>query len=173
MHTRTLVAGAAGLLLPLLACSQGPELRPDFRQPATETVDITLGALPLHFAASFMDDQDDDVAQVKQALQSVKSVRIRNYQFDSDFACSQVDAGPLRAQLSQPGWTHVVEEHNRKRGEDVDVYLAVDDQVVKGIAVIACEPREYTIVNITGTVNLSQLARLRHAVVSQGTTGTM
>lgn len=172
MHTRTLVAGAAGLLLPLLACSQGPELRPDFRQHATETVDITLGALPLHFAASFMDDQDDDVAQLRQALESVKSVRIRNYQFDSDFACSQADSSPLRSQLSQPGWTHVVEEHNRKHGEDVDVYLAVDDQAVKGVAIIACEPREYTIVSIIGTVNLSRLARLRHAL-SQGTTGTM
>ena len=171
MHTRMLVAGAAGLMLPLLACSENPELRPDFRQHATETVDITLGAIPLHFAASFMDDEDDAVAEVKRALQSVKSVRIRNYQFDSDFSCSQVDAGPLRAQLSQPGWTHVVEEHNRKNGEDVDVYLAVDDQLVKGIAIIACEPREYTIVNITGTVNLSQLARLRH--LSQGTTGAM
>jgi len=172
MHTRTLVTGAAALMLPLLACSENPELRPDFRQHATQTIDIRLGALPLHFAASFMDDQDEDVAQLKQALRSVKSVRIRHYEFDSDFACSQAEASPLRAQLSQPGWTHVVEEHNRKHGEDVDVYLAVDDQVVKGLAIIACEPREYTIVDITGSVNLSQLARLRHTF-GQGTTGTM
>ena len=172
MYTRMLVAGAAGIMLPLLACSENPELKPDFRQHATETVDITLGDLPLHFAASFMDDHDADVAAVKDALKGVKSVRIRNYQFDSDFPCSQTDIGPLRSQLSGPGWSHLVEEHNRTKAEDVDVYLAVDDQVVKGVAIIACQPREYTIVNITGTVNLSQLARLRKTF-SPGTTGTM
>ena len=162
----------ACLTWPLLACSQAPELRPDFRQHATETVDITLGDLPVHFVASLMDDHDSDSAAVKQALEGVKSVRIRSYQFDSDFPCARADLSPLRSQLSGQGWSHLVEEHNRTRGENVDVYLAVEDQVVKGLAVIACQPREYTIVNITGTVNLSQLARLKHSF-GQGTTGTM
>ncbi len=171
-HARLLAVAAGCLTWPLLACSQAAELRPDFSQHATETVDITLGDLPLHFAASLMDDHDGDTAAVKQALEGVKSVRIRSYQFDSDFPCSEADASPLRSQLSGPGWSHLVEEHNRTRGEDVDVYLAVQDQVVKGVAIIACQPREYTIVNITGAVNLSQLARLKHSF-SQGTTGTM
>lgn len=169
---RLLAVATACLTWPLLACSQAAELRPDFSQHATETVDITLGELPVHFVASLMDDHDSDTAAVKQALEGVKSVRIRSYQFDSDFPCSQADLSPLRSQLSGPGWSHLVEEHNRTRGEHVDVYLAVQDQVVRGVAIIACEPREYTIVNIAGTVNVSQLARLRHAV-SQGTTGTM
>lgn len=169
---RLLAVAAVCLTWPLLACSQAPELRPDFGQHATETIDLTLGDLPLHFAASLLDDNDSDLAAVKQALGGVKSVRIRSYQFDRDFPCAAADSNPLRSQLSAPGWTHLLEEHNRGRGEDVDVYLAVQDQVVKGVAIIACEPREYTIVNIAGTVSLSQLARLKHSV-SQGTTGTM
>jgi Domain of unknown function (DUF4252) len=175
MYTRTLVAGAAGLMLPLLACSQGPELRlpsfPDFKQPATETVNITLGASPLHFAASLMDDHDSDTAGVKKALEGVKSVQIRSYRFASDYACSQADLGPLRSQLSQPGWTRLVETHKRDK-ENVEVYVALDDTRVKGVAIIACQPREFTIVNVVGTIDLDQVARLRHTF-APGTTGTM
>jgi hypothetical protein len=52
------------------------------------------------------------------------------------------------------------------------VYVALEDQVIKGIAIIACEPRELTVVNIVGTVSLDQLARLRHTF-APGTAGIM
>lgn len=175
MHTRTLTAGAACLMLPLLACSQGPELRlpalPDFRQPATETVNITLGALPLHFAASLMDDHDSDTAGVRKTLEGVKSVQIRSYQFESDYPCSQADLGPLRSQLSQPGWTRLLETRKRDK-ENVDIYVALDDHIVTGVAIIACQPREFTIVKVVGTIDPDQVARLRHAFAGR-TTGTM
>lgn len=175
MHIRTLAAAAAALLLPLLACSQSPELKlpslGDLKEHATESVDITLGAFPLHFAASLMDDRDGDSAEVKKALKAVKSVQIRSFRFDTDFACSQADLGALRSQLSQPGWSRLVEAHKRNQ-EDVDVYVALEDQVIRGIAIVACQPREFTIINIVGTVDLDQLARLRRAL-PPGRTGIM
>jgi hypothetical protein len=175
MHTRTLLAGAAALLLPLLACSQGPQLKlpslPDFKQPATETVDITLGAAGLHFAAALMDDDDSDSAGVKRTLEGLKSVQIRSFEFESDYACSQANLGPLRSQLSQPGWSRVVQTHERDE-ENVDMYVALEDQVVKGLAIITCQPRELTIVNVVGTIHLDQVARLRRTF-APGTTGTM
>lgn len=174
-HARLLAAGAAGLTLPLLACSHGPELRlpasTDFRQPATETVNITLGAMPLHFAAALMDDHDSEAAAVKQTLAGVKSVQIRSYEFASDYPCAQTDLGPLRSQLAQPGWTRLVETHKRDR-ENVDIYVALNDHVVRGVAIIACEPRELTIVNVVGTVDLDQVARLRHTFAG-GSAGNM
>jgi hypothetical protein len=161
--------------LPLLACSQSPQLTlpsfEDLKGHATESVDITLGALPLHFAAWLMDDHDGDSAEVKRALQAVKSVQVRSYRFDTDSGCSQVDLGPLHAQLAQPGWSRLVQAHKRDH-EDVDVYVALEDQVIKGIAIIACQPRELTVVNIVGTVSLDQLARLRHTF-APGTAGIM
>jgi len=174
MHIRTLAAAAA-LLLPLLACSHTRELKlpplGDLKEHATESVDITLGAFPLNFAASLMDDRDGDSAEVKKALKAVKSVQIRSFRFDSDFACSQAGLGALRSQLSQPGWSRLGEAHKRNQ-EDVDVYVALEDQVIRGIAIVACQPREFTIINIVGTVDLDQLARLRRAL-TPGPTGTM
>jgi hypothetical protein len=168
MHIRTLAAAAAAaLLLPLLACSQSPELKlpslGDLKEHATESVDITLGAFPLHFAASLMDDRDGDSAEVRKALKAVKSVQIRSFRFDTDFACSRADLGALHSQLSQPGWSRLVQAHKRNH-EDVDVYVALEDQVIRGIAIVACQPREFTIINIVGTVDIDQLARLRRAL---------
>lgn len=175
MRTSTLAAGALALLLPLLACSQSPQLTlpsfDDLKAHATESVDITLGALPLHFAAWLMDDHEADSAEVKRALQAVKSVQIRSYRFDTDDGCSQADLGPLQAQLAQPGWSRLVQTHKRDH-EDVDIYVALEDQVIKGIAIVACQPRELTVVNIVGTVSLDQLARLRHTF-ARGTAGIM
>src|SRR5882762_2917821 len=132
MHIRTLAAAAAAaaLLLPLLACSRSPQLRlpslGDLKEHATESVDITLGAFPLHFAAWLMDDRDGDSAEVSKALKAVKSVQIRSFRCDTDFACSRADLGALR---SQPGWSRLVEVHKRNQ-EDVDVYVALEDQVI-------------------------------------------
>jgi Domain of unknown function (DUF4252) len=178
MRTRALLAGTAGLMLPLLACSQGPELRlpssPDFGQPVTETVNITLGALPMKFVASLMGgDEGDgsDNAALGKTLAGVKSVQIRSYRFESDYACPEADLGSLRSQLAAPGWTRLVEAQRRDKG-NVAVYLALDDHVVRGLAILACQPREFTIVNVVGTIDVDQVARLRHSFTA-GTTGTM
>lgn len=175
MRTPTLAAGAAALLLPLLACSQSPQLKlPSFQElngHATESVDVSLGALPLQFAASLMDDHDPGSAEVKRTLQGVKSVQIRSYRFDTDRDCSQAGLGSLQAQLAQPGWTRIVQAQKRDH-EDVDVYVALEDQVIRGIAIVACQPRELTIVNVVGTVSLDQVARLRRTF-AQGSSGIM
>jgi hypothetical protein len=51
----------------------------------------------------------------------------------------------------------------RKRGEkeNVDIYLALEGHTIKGITILACEPRELTILNVVGSVDLEQVARLR------------
>jgi hypothetical protein len=106
MRTPTLAAGALALLLPLIACAQSPRLIlpsfEDLKAHATESVDITLGALPLHFAAWLMDDHDGDSAEVKRALQAVKSVQIRSYRFDTDTGCSQAARAARAAGLESP-----------------------------------------------------------------------
>jgi uncharacterized protein DUF4252 len=159
---------AACLALPVLAVAQAPQLRlPSFsslREQATESVDITLGWMSLHLMAWLMDDRDPDSAEVKKTLRGLKSVQIRNYSFDSDFAYPQQEIDALRAQLSQPGWSRLVQVRNREKQEDVDIYVALEDHTVRGLAIIACEPRELTVLNIVGTVDLEQVARLRRTL---------
>jgi Domain of unknown function (DUF4252) len=178
MNARLLAVAAACLTLPLLATAQGPQqLRlpsfPDLKEHATESVDITLGWMPLHLMGWFMNDGDPDSAEMKQTLKGLKSVQIRSYQFDADNAYPQSDIDQLRAQLSAPGWSPLVQVRKRgdaegKARENVDIYVALEDKKVKGLVIIACEPRELTIVNIVGTIDIEQIASLRKTFVAPG-----
>jgi len=171
---RLLAVAAVCLAVPVLATAAGPQLKlpsfPDLKEHATESVDLQLGWMPLHLVGWLMNDGDPDSAAVRKTLQGLKSVQIRSFRFSADYAYPQAEVDQLRAQLSSPGWSPLVQV--RKRGdeagrnkENVDIYVALDDKQVKGLVIIACEPREFTIVNIVGTIDLEQIAGLRKTFV--------
>jgi len=171
---RLLAVAAVCLTIPVFATAQSPELKlpsfPDLKERATESVNVTLGSLPLQFAGWLMSDDDPDSAGVKKTLQGLKSVQIRSFQFSADYSYPQAEIDQLRAQLSAPGWSQLAQV--RKRGDEagrnretVDIYVAVEDKKVKGLVIIACQPREFTVVNIIGTIDPEQIAGLRKAFV--------
>ena len=169
MNARPLAVAAACVTLPLLATAHDPQLRipsfPDLKERANESVDIDLGWMPLHLLGWLAGGGDPDSAQVAQTIRGLKSVQIRSYQFSADYAYPQADVDRLRAQLSAPGWSQLVQVRNRgddqgRRRENVDIYVALEDKKVKGLVIIACDPREFTIVNIVGPINLMKRHRL-------------
>ena len=55
----------------------------------------------------------------------------------------------------------------RKRGEkdqEVDIYMALEADKAKGFAIVASEPRKFTILNIVGSIDLEQIASLQRHV---------
>src|SRR5262245_41688239 len=102
----------AGLTLPATSIAAGPELRiPDFSHltsRARETTDITLDGFVLRLAKHFAAESGDEDAQI---LQDIKSVRVRNYEFDDDDAYSRADVDSVRKQLSAPGWSALATVH--------------------------------------------------------------
>jgi hypothetical protein len=178
MYLRSLAAAglltgclAAGLVLPLraVAAEHAGQLKlPSFshlQSRAIEVVDVTLGTWPLKLASKFMEADDAESAELQKLVAGIKSIAVRSYEFDSDFAYSQQDIDAVRAQLAAPGWTQLAQI--RKRGKDqereqeVDVYVALDADQAKGFAVVASEPRKFTILNIVGAIDLDQVARLQ------------
>lgn len=178
MHLRSLAATgflagclAAGLVLPLRATAAdraGQLDLPSFshlQSKATEVVDVTLGTWPLALASKLMEADDAEDVEVKKLIAGIKSIAIRSYEFDSDFAYSQEDVDRVRAQLAAPGWTHLAQVRKRGRTEqEVDVYVALDSDQAKGFAVVASEPRKFTILNIVGSIDLDQIAKLQRHV---------
>ena len=59
-------------------------------------------------------------------------MRVRNFTFDSDDAYSRADVDSVRKQLSGPGWSPLVQAHQREPQEDVDVFINIDDDKIKG-----------------------------------------
>ena len=161
------------LTLPLLASAQTPELRipsfDDLQHKAIDSVNLTIDSTLLGLAGQFVPDSDPHSAELKKTLAGLKYVQVRSFRFDSDFAYSKSDIDSVRTQLAAPEWTRLVQVRDHNKNEDVDVYLALDQHVIKGVAIITSDPRKFTIVNVVGTVDMSQIAQLQKAFAAAGT----
>ena len=136
---------------------------PDFdalAAKATETVNISLDPALLGLAAGFLDSSDPDDAATKELIGGLKGIYVRSYSFDRDFAYPSAEVDQVRRQLTAPGWQRLVHVDSSKDRTHVDIYAAVDGGVAHGLAIIASEPREFTVVNIVGPINLFKLHRL-------------
>ena len=92
-------------------------------------------------------------------VSSIKGMCVRNYKFDKPVQYSDKDLDVLRAQFNDSSWSNMVKVHNQKTGENVDVFFQTINGALAGIAVIAAEPQEFTLVRINGEIDLSQLAK--------------
>src|SRR5258707_868916 len=94
------------------------------------------------------------------SLPPVSSTSCRSDTFDKDSAYQQTDIDAVRNQLSAPGWSRLVETRSRKSQANVDIYIMVTNNQATGLALIASEPRQFTIVNIVGAIDLEKLHKL-------------
>jgi hypothetical protein len=153
------------LLAPALAgAAPNPRLvLPEFTElahKATESVTITLDPALLSMAARFLDSNDPQDAAAKEVLKGLQGIYVRSYTFDTDAAYRESDIEAVRKQLSGPGWNRLVETRSRKTHANVDIYIMLDKDQAIGLALIASEPREFTIVNIIGAIDLDKLHKL-------------
>jgi hypothetical protein len=96
---------------------------------------------------------------VKAIVSKLEGIYVRSYEFDSEHAYDPAVLDKVRAQLG-PSWKKIV--NVRGRQENSEIYFdmrAGSDQPV-GLVVISAEPRELTIVNIVGPIDLDQLSHL-------------
>ena len=124
---------------------------------ASETVAVTLDANLLGIGCRFLNAADPEEAAAKKLCTSLSGIYVRHYTFESDYAYPKGDIDGVRRQLSAPGWSRIVEARSNKENTDVDVFVLIAGDKAQGLAVIASEPREFTIVNIVGNIELDQL----------------
>lgn len=127
---------------------------------ASESVNVTLDSQLLSMGCRFLSADDPEQADVKKLCNGLSGIYVRSYTFDSDFAYPKADVDGVRRQLSGPGWSRIVEARSNKEKTNVDVYVMLDNGKAMGLGIIASEPREFTIVNIVGNVDLEQLHSL-------------
>ena len=76
-------------------------------------------------------------------------------------ATDAADVEAVRAQFRGPGWSRVVGVQSKIGGEDMEVFLRMDkDGKVGGLALVAAEPKEVTIVSIVGAIDPEQIGAL-------------
>jgi hypothetical protein len=63
-------------------------------------------------------------------------------------------------QLRGSNWSKIVSVKSRKDGNNVEVYLNMMGDQISGLAVLSIDPKEFTIVNIVGPIDLEKLSKL-------------
>jgi hypothetical protein len=167
MRGRTLTLALillARMLATAIAAAPDAQVKmPDFDSlaaKASNSVSITLDSALLGIAAGFLDSSKPEDAAAKELITGLKGVYVRSFTFDKDFAYPSVEVDMLRKQLTVPAWQRLVGVRSHKEEANVDIYVSIDQGNANGLVIIASEPREFTIVNIVGPIDLQKLHRL-------------
>jgi hypothetical protein len=127
---------------------------------ADESVIITLDSALLGMAGRFLDAGKPEEANAKKVVAGLQGIYVRSFQFSEAFAVPKADVEGIRKQLAAPGWQRLVEVRSRKENTDVEIYVLIEANKARGLAILANEPREFTVVNIVGSIDLEQLHQL-------------
>ena len=127
---------------------------------AVETVDVTLDASMLQLAGKFLSDKKPDEAEARKLIEGLKGIYVRSFEFAKPGQYSNADVEAVRAQLKAPVWARIVGVRSKREGENTDVFVRMENNRIAGLAVIAAEPTELTIVHISGNINPEDLSRL-------------
>jgi hypothetical protein len=155
-------ATAAFLTMPTYAAAQGARLNLDalasLAKGAADVTDVTLDPAMLQMAGGFLSSDDASNANIKELVSGLQGVYVKTFEFKQTGAFDVGIVDPIRKQLTAPGWAKMVS--TRESDESVDVYLWREGDVPGGLAVLVVEPKEVTVVNIVGQIDLKKLAAL-------------
>jgi hypothetical protein len=149
------------LLFTALAAGQGFDIkRLDWlAASASSTVDVTLEGPLLQLATKFLSSNDPDEAKIKKLVIGLKGIYVRSFEFDKEGAYSESDVAALRNQLRAPDWSRLVGVRSKRDSENVDLFLRTNHEG-GGLAIIVANPKQLTVVQIMGKLDLEQLSEL-------------
>jgi len=156
-------AGLAIALLLLAGAAPAQQVKWNFDKlaaRASDTVDVSLSGSLLRLATKFLSDDDKDEAKVKKLVGGLKGIYVKSFEFKKPGEYSAADVESFRAPLHAPDWERVVGVHSSEDGETVEVYIKNEGKGIGGLAIIASEPKQLTLVNIVGAIDLDSLSEL-------------
>lgn len=131
---------------------------PGLADRADDVVDITLDANLLKLASKFLSGDDADERAVREMIAGLQGIYVRSYTFPRDGEYDRAIPGRVKSQLG-PTWQPLVTVRSKTK-ENVNIYADMRGEKIHGLVIIAAEPRELTIVNIVGSIDIDRLASL-------------
>jgi hypothetical protein len=164
MTTRTIIPALLALLLatPGAALAQRLELDSLDRlaDRASESVNIDLEPALLRMAIPFLKGTGND-QDIKALISDLKGIYVRVFEFDRDIDLTNEIAGIRKQLTSNPRWARLVGVDSKREGGIVEIYSWREGDASGGLAIIAAESNEITVVNIVGPFDPSRLPALR------------
>jgi Domain of unknown function (DUF4252) len=161
--TRKLLPILLLLAFPALLRAQDMKLPPGIEKlsaKAKETVEVKMDGPMLKWASRFLSAEDPEEKKAAELVKNLKAIYVHSYEFSDEGAYSSAEVDALRSNFRSPEWSRVVGVRSEHDGENVDVFFRLENEEMAGIVVIAAEPKELTIVNIVGPLEVDQLCDL-------------
>ena len=155
---RTLALGAA-----LAATVWGQQFKFNLEHlaaKASDSVDVSLDSSLLQFAAKFFNGKDPDEAKVKKLLAGITGIYVKSFEFQHDGGYLPADLEKVRSQLKAPEWSRIIGVKSSGDNENIEIWVRNENGKVSGVAILASEPRQLTVANLVGNVDLDSLADL-------------
>jgi hypothetical protein len=95
---------------------------------------------------------------VSGLVSGLKAITVRSFTFDKPDMYSTAEVERILAQVDVPGWKKVISV--RDKHEHVEIHMRENTED-GGLLIVTEEPRELTIVNIAGRINMDQLRQLQ------------
>jgi hypothetical protein len=127
---------------------------------AVETIDVTVDSSLLRLASKFLQTNQADQAAVKEILEMIKGVYVKGVEFENTGEFTEQDVTALRQQLQAPGWTRIVGVRSKREGENVEVFMMHNGDVINGIGVLINDPRKLMVVNVVGPLDPEKISQL-------------
>lgn len=127
---------------------------------AADVVDVSVDQALLGLASGFLAGEGED-KEMRDLISGLQGIYVKSLQFDRDGVVDAALLDRVRTQLSTGRWSRLVTARSSRDSSDVGVYLWRDNGKAGGLAVLSSGPRELTIVNIVGDIDLEQLSRLQ------------
>ena len=133
----------------------------NLRSKATDVQEVNLTEPMLKMAAGFLGGGDPKQDSNRKLIDGLKGVFIRSFKFDREGQYSGADVDGLRKQLTGSGWQTVVDVRStRGQGDNAGIYMRTDGARMTGLVILSMQPKELTVVNISGSLDPSQLQAL-------------
>ena len=127
---------------------------------ASNTLDVKLDENLMQTTVKLFSGKDPDDAAIKELLKNVKGIYVKNFSFDKENEYAPAEIDSVMSQLRGGGWSKIVGITSKKENENVEVYLMMVADQISGLAVVSLNPKEVTVVNIVGPINLEKLSQL-------------
>ena len=164
VYAKTILLVLGLLLVAAPARAQNPRIEMGhldrFAEQADKIVDVSIGESLIKLAISALKpERSPNEKTIKEILEGLKGIYVKRFEFDKEGNYTSADVEAIRAQLNAPGWERIANVRSKREG-NYDVAIMSEGSIVKGFAVLAAEPRAFTVVNIVGPIDIAKFREL-------------
>ena len=154
-----LLALTLAVAVPVSAQRLNLDFLKDLEDRADEVVDVTLDASMLRLASRFLGHNDPDEKAIRDVIRGLEGIYVRSFEFNRSGEYDRALVNRIKSQLG-PSWKALVTVRSKTK-DNVNIYADMRGENITGLVIICAEPRELTVVNIVGPIDIDKLADLQ------------